>query len=128
MRKVRAAELNRINIHNSYNIAELMGEKLYLCYIRESRILPARWSVNGIKIMTDPMEKSWYDRGCKTFTVSGKRDKDIQLQVAKNWVKDKFQIDLTDRDVWGGWHRAGTLRELRSLIDLINSPKPEGSS
>ncbi|MDD5354675.1 MAG: hypothetical protein PHF95_05745 [bacterium] len=114
-KKIRAAALDRIRIHNSHNIAVTTGEKLYIGYIRGDKWSGARWSVIGIKVQTDPTAH-WKDMGNKTFPVWTKEEKEEKLQEAKNWVKQKYGIDITEKDVWGGWHRTGTLNELRNLI------------
>jgi len=110
--------LNNIQIYNSHGIAEKAGNKLFISFTsaetgRASR--PAKWSVYGMGFVTDP-HAHFLDMGNKTFTVGRRDEKEPMRLEAVKWVKEKYNIDLTDRDAWGHYHPAGTLDKLSKLL------------
>jgi hypothetical protein len=116
--KITKVMLHNIQIYNSHGIAQKAGNKLFLAFTsaetgRASR--SAKWSVYGMGFVTDP-HAHWLDMGNKTFSVSCRTVKEpVRLEAVK-WVKEKYNIDLTDRDVWGGCHPVGTLDKLSKLL------------
>jgi len=40
-----------------------------------------------------------------------------KLNEAIKWVKDTYDIDITDKDPFGTYHPSGTLEKLRELIE-----------
>lgn len=116
--KITKEMLRSINIVNPYEIAKKTGNKIFLDYSpaetgRASR--PAKWMVYGMGFVTDP-DAHWLDMGRKVFLVGYKAEKEPMRLEAVKWVKEKYNIDLTDRDVWGNYHPAGTLDKLSKLL------------
>jgi len=116
--KITKEILNNIQIYNSHGIAQKAVNKLFLTFTsaetgRASR--PAKWSVFGMGFATDP-HAHWQEMGNKTFTVGRRDEKEPMRLEAVKWVKEKYDIDLTDRDAWGNYHPAGTLDKLSKLL------------
>ncbi len=110
--------LNEHHIFNSHDIARITGAKLFIGYSPQSigrMYSPSKWQVVGMKIATDPTAH-WTDHKNKTFDVYNQADKLILLESAKAWVKEKYGMDMTERDVWGSWHVAGTMDKLKAII------------
>jgi hypothetical protein len=118
MIKLTKKLLNENRIYNPHGIATATGEKLFIGYrpaaygrIYES----AHWKVVGITFYTDP-NAAWYDHKCKTFSFVGRENKEPTLTEAKTWVKQHYNLDITERDAWGNWHVTGTMDKLREII------------
>lgn len=110
--------LNEHHIINSWDIAKTAKNKMFIGYSsaelgRASR--SAHWQVVGIGIATDK-DTHWRNYGNKTFTVYRREEKNPKLQEAIQWVKTTYNIDMTDKDPFGGWHPKGTLEKLEALI------------
>jgi hypothetical protein len=109
--------LNENKIYNPHGIATATEEKLFIGSnsVDNGKVgHSANWAIVGIKIQTDP-NGWWGNYGCKTFIF--RRDtKESQLAEAKAWVKKKYDMDMTEKDVWGNWHVTGTMAKLEAII------------
>jgi hypothetical protein len=120
--KLTKAILNKYKIHNSWQIAEILNNKLFLAYnpIQDGRAYrSANWKIVGINFKTDP-DSPWYNGGCKTFSVFGsnhKRAKKESFDQAINWIKEKYGLEMTDRDIWGNYHQSNSLMKLRVILE-----------
>jgi hypothetical protein len=110
--------LNENKIYNSWGISELTGKPPFIAFSpalhgRGSR--NAKWQVIRIGFNTDP-KVAWYDNYNKTFDIWNRQEKEPKLAEAKAWVKEKYSLDMTERDVWGNWHVTGTMYKLKEII------------
>jgi hypothetical protein len=109
--------LTENKVYNPYNLAQFVGEKVYISFQAQERgriSHSAKWQVVGINFKTDP-EEAYYNYGHKTFTI-WEHDKETQLLAARAWVKEKYGMDMTERDVWGNWHVTGTMDKMKAII------------
>jgi len=111
--------LNENKIFNPHDIARVTGEKLYInfrpnSYGRMSET--SHWQVIGMDFKTDLDSIAWYNYGQKTFVIFDRADKEAKLAEAKAWVKQRYSLDITERDVWGNWHVTGTMDKLKEII------------
>jgi hypothetical protein len=58
--------------------------------------------------------------GYKVFTVTCRAEKQPQLEQAKDFVKRKYGLDMTDKDPWGAYHPSGTLAKLREIVNSLD--------
>lgn len=118
--KITKVLLANYHIHNSHNLASVVGSKLFISYTPadHGRLTSryAYWAVGGIGFNTDP-SAHWQDHGCKTFTVRCREDKKTELNNAKAWVKEKYNLDVTEKDIYGNWHITGTLNKLQEITN-----------
>jgi len=70
----------------------------------------ACWKVYRPGYQTDP-ESAWYDGGWKSFTVCGKRDKLLQLEVAKQWAGERYKIEAWAKSSFGAWMDAELVKQ-----------------
>jgi hypothetical protein len=110
--------LNENRIFNPHDIARITGEKVYIAYSPQSigrMYSPSKWQIVGINIYTDPTAH-WTDHKTKTFDIFNHTDKLVLFETAKAWVKEKYGMDMTERDVWGNWHVTGTMDKMKAII------------
>jgi hypothetical protein len=110
--------LNEHGIHNSFGIAQKAGNKLFIGYspaIHGRASTSAKWQVHGMGFATDT-KAHWADYGSKTFDIWGRDEILPQLNAAIKWVKETYNIDITDKDPFGAYHPKGTLGKLEALI------------
>lgn len=116
--KITKKVLNENRIFNPYGIAEATGKNPFISFTRKQagRVYsPAMWQIIRIGYSTDRKE-GWRNNYNKTFTIYLKDDKDTLLTEAKTWVKNRYGLDVTERDVWGNWHVTGTMKKLEEII------------
>jgi len=116
--KLTKKYLRENKIYNPHNLARLAGNKVYIAHTPASygRISSsAHWQIVGIDFQTDP-KGAWYNYGHKTFIVSSRQDKQPMLTEAIKWVKENFDLDMTDRDAFGDYHPTGTLDKLSQIL------------
>jgi len=112
MLKLTKKLLNEHKVYNPYEISKLTGKLPYISYTPSTTGVFAQyayWSVTRIGYITTP-------QGNKSFTVYNRQDKEPKLTDAKAWVKERYNLDITERDVWGNWHVTGTMDKLREII------------
>lgn len=110
--------LREYKLINSYDIARKLGNPFFLAYspVKHGRAYRcATWSVHGLKFLTNP-DAPWYDHGRKTFNVFRKEEKEPKLQEAVTWVKETYGVEMTDLDVHGSYHPAGSLDKLKKIL------------
>jgi hypothetical protein len=110
--------LNENNIFNSYDISKKTGGYPFIVFwsAEHGKVSHnAKWQVIRIGYKTDPTE-AWYNNGNKTFDIWNSTEKESQLTKAKAWVKKRYGLDITERDVWGSWHVSGTMDKLKEII------------
>lgn len=118
MIKLTKKLLNENKIYNSHGIAELTGKNPCIFYHSATYgrgSMSAKWQVAHMGYQTDP-NGAWYNHGNKTFLVFPYCEKEQQFEKAKAWVKERYGLDITERDVWGNWHVTGTMDKLREII------------
>jgi hypothetical protein len=118
MLKLTKKLLNENRIFNSYGIAERTGKNPFIAFTPQDTgraYRTAKWGVIRIGYQTDP-KAGWADNHNKTFDVYNRSDKELKLTEAKAWVKQRYGLDITERDVWGTWHATGTMDKLREII------------
>lgn len=117
MIKLTKKLLNENRIFNPHGIATATNEKLFIGFTPADYGKAghsAHWRIVGNKFNTDP--KSWWGNyGCKTF-IFHRDTKNSVLVEAKAWVKERYGLDITERDIWGNWHVTGTMDKLREII------------
>lgn len=119
--KITSKLLNSIGIYSSYNIAGKVANKLFIAYSPATNGLGARyaqWGVHGMGFITNP-SAHWQDYGANTFVVTCRENKEPKLQEAIAWVKEKYGLDITERDVWGSYHVTGTMDKLKELLKEV---------
>ena len=110
--KLTRKTLNEHHIFNSYNIWQLLDNPIYLDYC------PAD---NG-RLTSHYAYWKYYrktDKGIKTkddFTVTCREQKYPVLEQAIKFIKDQFNIVITDKDPFGGYHPEGSLKRLEDII------------
>lgn len=105
--------LREHNIHNSYNLAKKAGTKIFIDYIpADNGRLTACYAYWEYMCLTDT---GYYH---KEFTITHREVKVSILQEVIAYVKRKHGINITDKDVFGGYHPEGTLKKLREIFDL----------
>jgi hypothetical protein len=103
---------------NSWDIARKLGNPFFLGYSGAGAYRCASWTVVGLEFKTDPNEASaWYDHGDKTFNVFNRAEKQMKLEKAVAWVKEKYGVEITDRDPHGNYHPKGTLERLAKILE-----------
>ena len=115
--KITKKLLIQHNIYNSYMLAKIAKNKLFIIYIPSVGGIgwAAKWQVYGLDFKTDT-KSYWADFGKKTFDVFTRIDKEPQLQKAIAWVKEVYNIDITEKDPYGSWHPKGTLDKLTIIV------------
>jgi hypothetical protein len=117
--------LNENKICNPYDLSEATGKNPFISFTpKESgrAYHPAKWQVIRIDYRTDP-KAGWLDQYNKTFTIYRKDEKEPLLIEAKAWVKQRYGLDITERDVWGNWHVTGTMAKLEEIIKANENAK-----
>lgn len=120
--KLTKKVLREHGLINSYDIAKKLGNPFFLVYSGAAygrAIGPANWSVYGLTFKTDP-GSPWYDHGMKTFSIYKREEKEPRLQEAIVWVKEKYGVDMADRDPHGAYHPAGSLEKLKKMLEAEN--------
>lgn len=116
MTKLTKRNLNAAGIHNSRDLATAAGNRILITKSRGPIGNSfSGWRVVGIRFKTDP-EAAWYDHGCKTFNAWGREAQAIALSNAIAWVKDTYNLTVSERDVWGVWHVEGTLGKIEKYL------------
>jgi hypothetical protein len=103
-------KLREIKIYNSYEIAKIGGGNIYISYIPACNSY-AEWRIVGIGFKTDPTGH-WQNNYCKPFTVTCKENKIPQLEKAKEWVKEKYHIEIEhwEKDSFGDYQIIGIIK------------------
>lgn len=105
--------LSEHHIHNPYNLAEKVGNKIFIDYVpADNGRLTSHYAYwNFVRFADD-------GRYHKAFTVTHREVKEAVLQQVIALVKKKYGINITDKDVFGGYHPEGTLKKLESMFSL----------
>lgn len=120
MKRITKQQLRERHIFNSYNLARAAGNKLFISYTpaengRASHC--AAWDIVGIDFKTDSAG-AWYNYGHKSFMVGSRQDKQPQLEIAMQWVKDNYGITEWERDIFGSYQIKGTLDKITELVKV----------
>ena len=111
--------LREHRFYNSYDIAKITPKQIFIdyCPADNGRLTSqyARWVVIKIGYQTNS-KGHWKDNYNKTFTVTCRDEKQSQLQIAIDWVKEKYGIILNEKDLFGAYHPEGTLRLVENVI------------
>lgn len=107
--------LNEHNIFNSWGIADNNNDhKIFIEYIpADNGRLTSRyasWRLIRIQNTKDTIYSY------KEFTVTCRENKPIELQKAIAWVKEKYGLDCTEKDPFGGYQVVGTLENIIKTI------------
>ncbi len=120
--KITKKLLNEHNIFNSYNLAQVVGSKIFIDYIpADNGRLTSRYAYWKY---TRLAETGYYH---KDFTVTHREAKEPKLQEAIAYVKSKHGINITDKDIFGAYHPEGTLNKLQEIISNKESSIVKGS-
>jgi hypothetical protein len=103
--------LREHKIYNSYDVAKKLGSKIFIDYIPacNDRLVAHHAFWRFMRLV---------DAGYnyKDFTVTCRENKLPILQEVIKFVKEKCNIDITDKDPFGAYHPKGTLKKLEALI------------
>lgn len=116
--KITKDILRKNKIFNPYNLAQDAGNKLYINYApaENGKISHyACWTVTGIGFKTNP-QGHWTENYCKTFTVHIREEKPTKLQEAIAWVKEKYDLDCSEKDPFGAYQVVGTMEKIAAKI------------
>lgn len=101
-----------LGVFNSYQLCESGGMSVYVAYTGASTgraARSARWQVIRPGYRTDP-KGHWLDGYNKTYTVSGRADKESKRMEAIAWAAARYRIEGDwERDPWGCYHPPGAL-------------------
>lgn len=115
--KITKKLLNEIGICNSYILAQKIGNKIFIDYVSadNGRLTShyAYWKTYRLDFLR-PENKT--KEGLKQFWVHGRDEKESVLKQAIDWIKRVYNIEITERDVWGNWHITGTMAKLEKLL------------
>jgi len=116
--KITKNILNLNNIHNSYNLAEKVGNKIFINYVpADEGGLSSHYAYWQSQRLDFIITQNKSKQGTKDFTVSCRENKLPKLQEAIKWIKNIYGIEITDKDPFGGWHPKETISKLEKLID-----------
>jgi hypothetical protein len=115
-------QLQRIKVYNSWEFAGKGNVFISYTPTEPRSVRCAGWKVYRPGYRTDP-QAARYDGGCKTFTVSGKEDKPLKLEVAKKWAGERYGIKEWVKSPYGDWMDAEyvkrRLAELKEQLKLL---------
>ena len=117
--KLRKKVLDTLKIYNSYDIARKVGNNIFIEYIPHDngRLTShyAYWNFIRLGEYSDKLslQQIYYH---KDFTVTHREVKESVLQEVITYVKTKYGINITDKDVFGSYHPEGTLEKLENLV------------
>ncbi len=103
------------NIHNSYNLAQAAKSPIFIEYHPATKGQYAHWQ--WIRFTDTGIRH-------REFTVTHRGAKELVLQEASALIKKAFGINITDKDVFGGYHPEGTLKKLE---DMFNKEQKNGA-
>ncbi len=112
MAKLTKKYLNEHHIFNSWDIRTLVGTKILIEYTSaDNGRLTSRYAYWSYSRLADDGH-----RYSKDFTVTCREDKEPVLQQAILFVKNKYDVNITDKDVFGTYHPEGTLQKLQDIL------------
>lgn len=112
--KLTKAVLAKLHIYNSWGVAQATGQKVFISYKpAESRRLASHFAYWSIIRLAGT---GYYH---KDLTVTHREVKELVLQQAIALVKKQYKLNITDKDVFGGYHPEGTLRKLEVMASII---------
>ena len=115
-------ELRVLKIFNPHGLARLGNSRMFITYTpgEEGRMAHyPYWSVVGIGFKVCP-DAPWYDNGHKTFHVTHRGNKIIQLNAAIEWCYKNFDIPKEgwEKAPFDSWQLKGTLKRAISKAKL----------
>ena len=107
-------QMRQMGFHNSYDIARVAKNNLFIDYAPGTSGLAAHyayWQVVGVNMRTDPQGHWLYGKN-KTFTVHGRDEKVLKLKEAMEWCHRKYGTLGFEKDPFGGHQIMGTMRRI----------------
>ena len=115
--------LHEIGIYNSWDINHAVDNRCYVEYMpAENGMLAhyAEWRVYVFKLYDQPIANlpginNQLRYAHKDFTVTCRENKQPVLEEVMKWIKQKFDVDCSDKDPFGAYHPKGTLDKIMEI-------------
>jgi len=111
--KLDKVTLNQNKIYNSYDIARISGNNIFIAYTpADNGRLTSRYAYWSLTKITYP-----YSYLHKDFTVRSRDEKQPKLQEVIGWVNEKHGLDVTEKDPFGAYQVVGTMEKIKAIIE-----------